>query len=71
MRGIAEVAKAMSRRASDVKQKILFVSSGGFRALEPKDLRKIIEDVRARGWKIEVVADSDIETFGHLIDRMR
>lgn len=69
--GIAEVAKAMSRRASDVKQKILFVSGEGFRALEPRELRKIIDDVRARGWKIEVVADSDIETFGHLIDRMR
>jgi hypothetical protein len=69
--GIGEVAKAMSRRASDVKQKLLFVSRDGFLALAGRTRTAIQDEVLARGWRIELISDSDIQTFGNLIDRLR
>lgn len=69
--GILEVAKAMSRRASDVKKKVLFVSANGFNGVDKLARNKIIAAVESRGWVVERIRDSDIETFGNLIDRLR
>lgn len=69
--GIAEVAKAMKRRASDVKKKILFVSENGFNGMSKLMRTTFIERVEQMGWKIEEIPDANIESFGHLIDRVR
>jgi hypothetical protein len=69
--GIDEIAGKLSRRASDVKSKILFVSRDGFEGLALDVQDKLATKIREKGWKLNFIADSKIEDFTQLIDRVR
>ena len=64
-------------RKSDVSQgkrrekRLVFVSRDGFLSMEASLREKVMKEVKARGWTIEIIPDANIETFGNLIDRVR
>ena len=69
--GIDAIRKQMKRRATDVTDRVLYVSQDGFSALSKEVRDEFVKQVKRRDWTIAEIPDSSISDFKGLIDRVR
>ena len=68
--GITTITNRMSRRASDVTDRVLYVSRDGFQGMEKSVREQFAKEVKDRGWRIEEIPDEAIGEFGDLMDQV-
>jgi hypothetical protein len=69
--GIDDIARAIGRRTTDVKKKILFASQNGYTALDAATKRALTVSIQQKGWTLQLIPDASIEKFDELINRVR
>ncbi|MGE0397307.1 MAG: DUF4157 domain-containing protein [Kofleriaceae bacterium] len=69
--GLGTTASVMGRRASDVTDKVLFVSADGYKGLDKTTMAAFEKEALDLGWKVELVPNSAIDTFDEFIDKVR